>query len=198
MNRAALKARKWGAKGAHVAVLAAFVVFTAFPFYWMLITTFKETRDLVDTTNNPFLFNQPPTFEHIDKLFSETTFALWLGNTALVGLLVVVITLVLAVPVSVILSRADVGDWVRARRWLLIPEETEPPAELERLRVETAELDGRGVPFADGFVRAVVDPGMNAVHRALLREPRRLWRRNFVSTPLFLGWLVRERLARRS
>jgi N-acetylglucosaminyldiphosphoundecaprenol N-acetyl-beta-D-mannosaminyltransferase len=32
----------------------------------------------------------------------------------------------------------------------------------------------------------------------LLREPRRLWRRNFVSTPLFLGWLVRERLARRS
>jgi multiple sugar transport system permease protein len=110
MNRAALKARKWGARSAHVAVLAAFVVFTAFPFYWMLITTFKETRDLVDTANNPFLFNEPPTFEHIDKLFSETTFPLWLGNTAVVGVLVVIITLVLAVPAGYALARVT-GSW---------------------------------------------------------------------------------------
>jgi multiple sugar transport system permease protein len=110
MRRAALKARKWGAAGGHVAVIVAFVLFTAFPFYWMLITTFKETRDLVSTTNDPFLFNLPPTWEHVEKLFAETAFPLWLGNTALVGLLVVVITLALAVPAGYALARVS-GSW---------------------------------------------------------------------------------------
>jgi N-acetylglucosaminyldiphosphoundecaprenol N-acetyl-beta-D-mannosaminyltransferase len=30
----------------------------------------------------------------------------------------------------------------------------------------------------------------------LCREPRRLWRRNFVSSPVFLARVIRERLAR--
>jgi membrane glycosyltransferase len=38
--------------------------------------------------------------------------------------------------------------------------------------VEAATLRGCGGAFADGFVRAIVDPGMNAVHRALLRGRR--------------------------
>src|SRR5712691_2451984 len=46
-----------GARIGHFGIIAAFTAFTAFPFYWMLITTFKQTNDLINIKNNPFLFN---------------------------------------------------------------------------------------------------------------------------------------------
>jgi multiple sugar transport system permease protein len=95
---------------AHLAVAAAFTLFLAFPFYWMLLTSFKRTSDLYDLKNNPLVFNQAPTLEHWKLLFSETLYGRWLGNTALIGLLVVVITLFLAVPAAYSLARLT-GKW---------------------------------------------------------------------------------------
>ena len=40
----------------------------------MLITTFKQTQDLLDTSHNPFLFNMPPTLENLRVLFYETAY----------------------------------------------------------------------------------------------------------------------------
>src|SRR5262245_66413352 len=80
--------KQWLAGGSRFGILAVFVTFTAFPFYWMLITAFKQTRDLLNPKNNPFLFNLPPTLENVRVLFMDTMFAQWLLNTALVGLLV--------------------------------------------------------------------------------------------------------------
>jgi len=97
--------KKWGARTTHFTIVAAFTIFAAFPFYWMLITTFKRTPDLMNTKNNPFLFNQPPTLEHLRFLFSDTEYSRWLWNTAFVGVLVVVITLLLAVPAAYSLAR---------------------------------------------------------------------------------------------
>jgi len=97
--------KRWGAGGAHFGILAAFVAFTAFPFYWMLITTFKETRDLLNPDHNPFVFHDPPTLEHLQLLFTETLFGQWLVNTALVGVAVVGITLFLALPAGYSLAR---------------------------------------------------------------------------------------------
>lgn len=97
--------KAWGAKGGHFGIVAAFTIFAAFPFYWMVITTFKETRDLLNTKNNPFLFNDPPTLEHLKVLFLETDYGQWLWNTAWVGLIVVVITLLLAIPAGYALAR---------------------------------------------------------------------------------------------
>jgi multiple sugar transport system permease protein len=102
--------KRWAARGGHFGLLAAFVAFSAFPFYWMLITTFKETNDLIATTNNPFLFNRPPTLEHLRVLFFDTQFLNWLWNTTLVGISVVVITLLLAVPAGYALARLA-GRW---------------------------------------------------------------------------------------
>jgi len=45
----------------HWAVLVGFAVLLAFPFYWMLITSFKRTADLYNLKNNPFIFNEPPS-----------------------------------------------------------------------------------------------------------------------------------------
>jgi multiple sugar transport system permease protein len=96
--------------GAHVAVVAAFTIFSAFPFYWMLITTFKRNSDLLRRENNPFLYNEPPTLEHLRVLFEETMYGRWLFNTAFVGVTVVAITLLLALPAGYALARLT-GRW---------------------------------------------------------------------------------------
>jgi multiple sugar transport system permease protein len=102
--------RARGPRAAHLFVVALFAVFLSFPFYWMLVTSFKRTGDLYDLANNPLLFNQPPTLEHWKLLFTETLYGRWLGNTALIGVLVVAITLLLAVPAAYSLARLT-GKW---------------------------------------------------------------------------------------
>ena len=87
-----------------------------FPFYWMAITTFKQNSDLYvgasNTAHNPFLFNRPPTLEHLKVLFEDTQYLQWLINTGAVGVAVVVITLVLAVPAGYALARMT-GPWAQ-------------------------------------------------------------------------------------
>lgn len=100
----------WGGHATRWSILGALTFFLAFPFAWMLITAFKQTADLYDLKHNPFVFYQPPTLEHIQRLFSETQYGQWLLNTAFVGVLVVVITLVLAVPAGYALTRLT-GKW---------------------------------------------------------------------------------------
>jgi multiple sugar transport system permease protein len=92
------------------AIVLAFAVLLAFPFLWMGITSFKQTTDLYNIKNNPFLFNQPPTLEHLKLLFNETLFLRWLLNTAGAGALVVLITLLLALPAAYALARLT-GRW---------------------------------------------------------------------------------------
>jgi multiple sugar transport system permease protein len=102
--------RKAAGRTLHVGVLLFFTVALAFPFFWMLIATFKQNIDLYTVENNPFLFNLPPTLDHLRLLFSETRFLRWLGNTALVGAIVVAITLLLALPAAYALARLT-GRW---------------------------------------------------------------------------------------
>ena len=97
-------------KTVQMLVLTIFTVLLAFPFYWMGIATFKQNIDLYATDNNPFTFNLPPTLNHLHYLFGETQFVRWLGNTALVGVIVVAITLLLALPAAYALARLT-GRW---------------------------------------------------------------------------------------
>ena len=92
------------------AVLLVFAALLAFPFVWMAITSFKQTSDLYNTKNNPFLFNLPPTLEHLRLLFKETLFLCWFWNTTLAGVAVVLITLLLALPAAYALARLT-GEW---------------------------------------------------------------------------------------
>src|SRR6266403_939736 len=101
--------RIWG-NVVNVLTLGTFTILLAFPFYWMLITSFKQNLDLYTMENNPFLFNARPTLEHLNFLFTETRFVRWLGNTAFVGVIVVAITLLLAVPAAYSLARLS-GRW---------------------------------------------------------------------------------------
>lgn len=102
--------RRAGARAGHAGILAAFTLFAAFPFYWMLITMFKRESDLLKRTNNPFIYNQPPTLENLRVLFEETLYVRWLANTLFVGAVVVAVTLLLAVPAGYALARLA-GRW---------------------------------------------------------------------------------------
>jgi multiple sugar transport system permease protein len=85
--------------------VAFFVILSAFPFYWMVITSFKTNSDLYNVTNIPFWFNDPPTLEHFRYLFQETLFTTWLMNSLIIGVVVVAITLVTALPAAYSLAR---------------------------------------------------------------------------------------------
>jgi multiple sugar transport system permease protein len=98
----------------HRIVILGFTLFAVFPFYWMLITAFKQNSDLyvgaTNTAHNPFIFNAAPTLDHLRILFGRTFFPTWLGNTLTVGVVVVAITLLLAVPAGYSLARLT-GRW---------------------------------------------------------------------------------------
>ncbi len=101
----AARLERAGRKTLSFGVIAMFVGFAAFPFLWMLITMFKQTNDLLDPNHNPFLFHRPPTLENLQTLFADTHFVQWAGNTLFVGVMVVLITLLLAVPAGYSLAR---------------------------------------------------------------------------------------------
>lgn len=92
--------------GLYVAALVASVAAAA-PFLWGTVTMFKQDSDLYRPTNNPFLFNKPPSLEHVDYLFSKTSFLTFTWNTLWVGLLVVAITLLVGLPAAYSLARLD-------------------------------------------------------------------------------------------
>jgi multiple sugar transport system permease protein len=85
--------------------MAAYTLVTVFPFYWMFITVFKSNADLYNLANNPLWFNQAPTLANIEYLFQQTRFGTWMLNSLTIGALVVVITLVVAVPAGYALAR---------------------------------------------------------------------------------------------
>ena len=106
------RGRRIAGKAGRTAILVFFVTFLAFPFYWMAVTTFKTTQDLHNTENNPYLFNNPPTLRHLSVLFEDTQYLQWLVNTGFVGVIVVLITLLLAVPAGYALARMT-GAWAQ-------------------------------------------------------------------------------------
>ncbi|HYD47746.1 MAG TPA: hypothetical protein VEB21_05335, partial [Terriglobales bacterium] len=93
-------------------------------------------------------------------------------------LIPIVGALIVSIPVSVLASRARIGERARRMGLLLIPEEKEAPVELRDLHREIAAAENLRASLPpverDGFVRVIVDPLANAIHRALLGAPRSL------------------------
>jgi len=113
-------------------VVGPFAIVLAFPFYWMLMTSFKTNGDLYNIQNNPFVFNGveaapaerqpfkgdgwlPLGIENITTsnygfVFQDTKYVDWIENTLLVGGVVVLITLALSLPAGYALARLS-GGW---------------------------------------------------------------------------------------
>ena len=92
-------------------IVGPFAIVLAFPFYWMLMTSLRSDNDLYNIENVPYKFNaDSPTLANYRFLFEQTDYRQWLENTVIVGVVVVGITLVLALPAGYALARLS-GSW---------------------------------------------------------------------------------------
>ena len=90
--------------------MTLFVFVLLFPFYWMLITTFRPDGELYQPWNSPRyqpFWTSNPTLEHILYLFEETLFSAWIWNTMLIAALSTVISLFCGVLGGYALSRLN-------------------------------------------------------------------------------------------
>ena len=111
----------WRQKSLTYLVVGPFAIMLAFPFYLALVTMFKTNDDLAIVEHSPYVINDAEgnlhwdfwndaTTEHVRFLFEDTNYPPWLLNTLLVGVAVVFITLLLAMPAGYALARLA-GGW---------------------------------------------------------------------------------------
>jgi membrane glycosyltransferase len=98
-----------------------------------------------------------------------------LAPTLLPWLAPVLIGPLMAIPFSRIIASTRLGRRARERSWFVVPEETQPPIEFQRLREPFTEYAGPHFPTKDcaadfGMLQAILDPYVNALHVFLLRQ----------------------------
>jgi multiple sugar transport system permease protein len=64
--------------------LAIFLFVLLFPFYWMVVTSFKPDAELISHIGNPFWI-VAPTLDHFKKLLFHTAYSEWMWNTVLIS-----------------------------------------------------------------------------------------------------------------
>ena len=84
------------------AVAIPFAVVLAFPFVWMFVTSLKPEAQVYDPTK---VWSFQPTLKSYGFLFHDTDYVRWLENSCFVGVLVVLITLIVALPAGYALAR---------------------------------------------------------------------------------------------
>jgi multiple sugar transport system permease protein len=72
--------------------LLVFLFVLLFPFYWMVMTSFKPNEELVSRAANPFWIIRP-TLDHFERLFFRTEYPQWLWNTMLVSVVATFLSL---------------------------------------------------------------------------------------------------------
>jgi multiple sugar transport system permease protein len=85
--------------------LVPFILFALFPFYFMLVTSFKSDGELYDLKAIPFLIQRGATLEHYQLLLRDTPFLTWLFNSVLVSVLATGISIVIAILAAYSLAR---------------------------------------------------------------------------------------------
>jgi multiple sugar transport system permease protein len=84
--------------------LGVFLVVLLFPFYWMVVTTFKPNEELLSREGNPFWVKNP-TFAHIRKLLFDTSYPDWLWNTILVSVVATFVSIACSVLAAYAIER---------------------------------------------------------------------------------------------
>ncbi|MBC8011396.1 MAG: glucans biosynthesis glucosyltransferase MdoH [Burkholderiales bacterium] len=103
------------------------------------------------------------------------TFAFWVNPAFALWMSPILLGMISSIPISLVTGQLAPGQFVRGIRLLVTPEESAPPPELSRLarnldacRRHTPPLPELAADY--GLMQAVLDPYVNAVHLALLRE----------------------------
>ncbi|HSL51642.1 MAG TPA: carbohydrate ABC transporter permease [Candidatus Deferrimicrobiaceae bacterium] len=84
--------------------LLPFVFFALFPFYFMLVTSFKSNAELYNLKSIPFTV-EAPIVEHYTFLFFRTEFLTWMTNSLIVAVVATGISVVISILAGYSLSR---------------------------------------------------------------------------------------------
>jgi multiple sugar transport system permease protein len=84
--------------------LLIFLLVTLFPFYWMIVTSFKSPSELFDFNQSP-LFVRQPTLYHWQQLLLHTNFGRWTLNTTIVAIVSTAVSLFCSVLAGYSLAR---------------------------------------------------------------------------------------------
>lgn len=84
--------------------LAAFLVFALFPFYWMLISSFKANPELYSLKANR-LWIAHPTLDQFRDLFAKTEILRWMFNSFFVSFLTAFISMAFGIMAGYALAR---------------------------------------------------------------------------------------------
>jgi membrane glycosyltransferase len=112
----------------------------------------------------------------------------WIGLIAVLNpaylpwLAPVVLALIFAIPVTLLVQSVKAGQWTRDAGLFVTPEEVDAPAELRSFERALEERNAANVRAQDGFVSAIVDPYVNAVSVARLRDTARCYNKEISLT----------------
>ena len=98
------RSRRWALVTSYVCLIL-FAIFFLVPPYYQLVTATKSTAEISNQTTDPWLPSPSPTIENLSNLWNHTDFPIYLKNSAIVTVLVVAITMVIAVPAAFALGR---------------------------------------------------------------------------------------------
>ena len=94
--------RKWALRWSYF-FLILFVIFFLTPPIYMLITSLKSSQEIASLHNPWWVYN--PTLENYRELLTSSQYLTFFKNSALVAVIVVVTTMLIAVPAAFALSR---------------------------------------------------------------------------------------------
>lgn len=89
--------------GARLIVLLPIMIFVLFPFFWVIITSFKSTPQI--SAKASIFWPTPFTLEQYNSLIFDSPFAIWLRNSVLVAAISTVISVAFAALAAYALAR---------------------------------------------------------------------------------------------
>jgi multiple sugar transport system permease protein len=101
---ASLKARQRKTIAFTYANLLPFIFFALFPFYFMLVTSFKSNAELYNLKSVPFLVHAP-IVDHYTFLFARTDFFTWMKNSLIISVVATTASVALSILAGYSLAR---------------------------------------------------------------------------------------------
>jgi len=98
--------------------LAGYLVFLGFPLVWMLSTSFKEPREMVEI--HPTLVPHNPTLDNYVQAFTEQALGRAALNSLQVSLASAILTVLVALPAAYALARFKTRIGTAALGWVLL------------------------------------------------------------------------------
>ncbi|MFF8640839.1 carbohydrate ABC transporter permease [Streptomyces sp. NPDC015345] len=109
---------KKSTRAAQYVALAAYLVFLAFPFLWLISTAFKPARELGSL--HPTWIPKDPTLDNFRQAFDEQPLLQAAGNSLIAAVSAALIAVVIATPMAYVMARHRTRLAKAATGWVVI------------------------------------------------------------------------------